>query len=308
MMRVIVLGVQGISAFHAFLGLVSLCVGVVSSIQAEVWLAHSVSPIWSGGFFLITGILGFLCSKKKTAYLIMCLTAFSVVSLVTAVVSIQLLRLGLVNHTTDGHTFQKEHKDVLIIIALVAAGTECIVCLISTIFSCRMAKAVKKELFKQRDGMFHVKEDVEDQNYTAESSIAFDNLSVEARQLGIEGQEYALGSHVHDVTGSSHYQEESPQAVAEVISETMENIDDVEIGDDFRQEPKPENSYENEDIHYATGDMYLPSADNVTSVHLDDINLGVSERKNSEVHSLTPRQSVSRQASQGSIDVPEVDT
>lgn len=50
MMRVIVLGVQFISAFHAFLGLVSVCVGVVSSIQAEVWLAHSVSPIWSGGF------------------------------------------------------------------------------------------------------------------------------------------------------------------------------------------------------------------------------------------------------------------
>ena len=27
-------------------------------------------------------------------------------------------RLGLVNHTTDGHTFQKEEKDILIIIAL----------------------------------------------------------------------------------------------------------------------------------------------------------------------------------------------
>jgi hypothetical protein len=44
--------------------------------------------------------------------------ALSVVSIVTAVVSIQLLRLGLVNHTTDGHTFQKENKDILILIAL----------------------------------------------------------------------------------------------------------------------------------------------------------------------------------------------
>ena len=41
---------------------------------------------------------------------IMCFTAFSIVSLVTAIVSIQLLRLGLVNHTTDGNTFQKENK------------------------------------------------------------------------------------------------------------------------------------------------------------------------------------------------------
>lgn len=37
------------SGFHIFLGLLSVCVGVILSIQAEVWLAHSVSPIWSGG-------------------------------------------------------------------------------------------------------------------------------------------------------------------------------------------------------------------------------------------------------------------
>lgn len=153
-----------------------------------------------------------------------------------------------------------------------------------------------------------MQEDVEDQNYTAESSIAFDNLSVDARQLGIEGQEYAVGGHGHEASGASHYQEEAPQAVAEVISETTENVDDVDKDDGSRQEPNVENSYENEDIQHSTGDMYLPRADNVTSVHLDDINLGVSERKNSEVHSITSRQSVSRQASQGSIDVPEVDT
>ena len=87
---------------------------------------------------------------------ILCFTAFSIVSLVTAIVSIQLLRLGLVNHTTDGHTFQKEKKDILLLVSLGAAGFECIVCIISTIVSCRMAKAAKKELFKQREGTFHV--------------------------------------------------------------------------------------------------------------------------------------------------------
>ena len=88
---------------------------------------------------------------------IMCFTAFSVVSMVTAVVSIQLLRLGLVNHTTDGQTFQKQEKDTLIIIALGLAGTEILVCLVSTLLSCRMAKVAKEELCKRREGMFHVK-------------------------------------------------------------------------------------------------------------------------------------------------------
>ncbi|XP_064621402.1 transmembrane protein 196-like isoform X1 [Lineus longissimus] len=144
------------SSIHILLGFISVIVGIVSSIQAEVWLAHRVSPIWSGGFFIITGILGIFCAQKKTAYVILCFTAFSIVSLVTAVVNIQLLRLGLVNHTTDGQTFQKEKLDILIIIALVAAGLETLICMVSSFVSCRLAKAAKKEMFKKRDGTFHV--------------------------------------------------------------------------------------------------------------------------------------------------------
>ena len=77
--------------------------------------------------------------------------------MVTAVVSIQLLRLGLVNHTTDGHTFQKQEKDTIIIVALAVAGSEILVCLLSTLISCRMAKVAKEELSKRREGTFHVK-------------------------------------------------------------------------------------------------------------------------------------------------------
>ena len=62
----------------------------------------------------------------------------------------------MVNHTTDGHTFQKEETDTLIIIALGAAGTECLFCVISSFVSCRMAHEAKKELFKKREGTFHV--------------------------------------------------------------------------------------------------------------------------------------------------------
>ena len=86
----------------------------------------------------------------------MCFTAFSIVSLVTAIVSIQLLRLGLVNHTTDGHTFQKEEKDILTLVALGDAGLECLICLISIGVSCLMARAAKHEVFQKRADMFHV--------------------------------------------------------------------------------------------------------------------------------------------------------
>lgn len=42
------------SGCHIFLGVFSVCLGVILSIQAEVWLAHSVSPIWSGGIVSLT--------------------------------------------------------------------------------------------------------------------------------------------------------------------------------------------------------------------------------------------------------------
>lgn len=86
----------------------------------------------------------------------MCYAAFSVVSLVTAVVSLQLLRLGLLNQTTDGHTFQKEQRDILILIALGLTATECAFCIISSFLSCRLARAAKHELQRKREGTFHV--------------------------------------------------------------------------------------------------------------------------------------------------------
>mgnify|MGYP001793180628 CR=1 FL=1 len=40
------------------------------------------------------------------------------VSMVVAVVSIQLLKSGLVNHMSDGDTLSKDERDVLVIIAI----------------------------------------------------------------------------------------------------------------------------------------------------------------------------------------------
>jgi len=86
----------------------------------------------------------------------MCFMAFSMVSLVTAIVSIQLLRLGLVNQTTDGSVYEKEHKDSLILIALSCAGVECLFCVASSFVSCRLAKAAKAQLAEKTVGTFYI--------------------------------------------------------------------------------------------------------------------------------------------------------
>jgi len=89
---------------------------------------------------------------------IMCFAVLSVVSLVTAVVSIQLLRLGLFHKTVDGHTFPKGPSDAVILVALVTTVCECALCIISSVISCRLAKAAKDELQRKREGTYHVDE------------------------------------------------------------------------------------------------------------------------------------------------------
>lgn len=65
-LRLVLVSVYVISGIHVLLGMISVCVGVVSSIKAEVWLAHSVSPIWSGGFVSIM-LLCFAILFKTTS-------------------------------------------------------------------------------------------------------------------------------------------------------------------------------------------------------------------------------------------------
>jgi len=93
---------------------------------------------------------------------ILCLAALSVVSLVTAVVSIQLLRLGLLDKTVDGQTFQKGTSDAVILVALVTSACECVLCIVSSVISCRLAKAAKDELQRKREGTYQVDDDDKD--------------------------------------------------------------------------------------------------------------------------------------------------
>ena len=42
-----------LSAIHIFFGVISIITGITSTIQALVWVAHAISPIWSGAFVKI---------------------------------------------------------------------------------------------------------------------------------------------------------------------------------------------------------------------------------------------------------------
>ncbi len=70
----------------------------------------------------------------------------------------QLLRFGLINYTTLGKTFQKENKDLNIIVAMCVDGCECIVCMLSLLISFKLNHDAKNNRFKsaRKEGAFFV--------------------------------------------------------------------------------------------------------------------------------------------------------
>ena len=76
---------------------------------------------------------------------ILCFTAASTVSLLIGIVSLQLLRLGLVDHTTSGQTFIKEEKDSYVMVALVTMSIACGFAVISLCVSCFIARHMKRK-------------------------------------------------------------------------------------------------------------------------------------------------------------------
>ena len=89
---------------------------------------------------------------------ILCFIAINAVSLIIAVINMQLLRLGLVNYTTIGKTFQKEIKDNHVIAALIVGCFEGLLCVMSTVASLKFGYDSKNNRFKskRKDGTFFV--------------------------------------------------------------------------------------------------------------------------------------------------------
>lgn len=46
----VLMAVYVLSSCHALIGVLSIVIGIISTLDTEIWMAHRVSPIWSGGF------------------------------------------------------------------------------------------------------------------------------------------------------------------------------------------------------------------------------------------------------------------
>lgn len=76
---------------------------------------------------------------------ILCFTTASIATLVFTIVSLQLLRLGLVDHTTSGQTFIKDKTDIYVVVAYTSMSVACLLAVITFVCSGFLAKHMKKK-------------------------------------------------------------------------------------------------------------------------------------------------------------------
>ncbi|KAJ8045571.1 hypothetical protein HOLleu_08605 [Holothuria leucospilota] len=129
---------------HLVIGGASVLIGLALVSRAPVVLANTIAPIWSGGIYFVTSLFGFYAAKRKTSYMMCCFGGFSVVSLMVGTISIQLLRMGLVDLTNSGHVYMKDEIDEFTVIGVALAGAECIISVISAVAGFMLANILRK--------------------------------------------------------------------------------------------------------------------------------------------------------------------
>ncbi|XP_016394210.1 transmembrane protein 196-like [Sinocyclocheilus rhinocerous] len=147
--RALVWSLLVLSVFHMGLGVSCISLGVLGIIQAH-WLQKSQTsfstPIWSGVCFLVCGLCGILCAKKRTGLTMILFSACCICGLIGGILNVQFLR-AIVKRANSLYSLH------LAFLCLASLGI--LSCTLSTWLTCRLASCEQKRLFLERDISLH---------------------------------------------------------------------------------------------------------------------------------------------------------
>ncbi|KAM5156779.1 transmembrane protein 196 [Mantella aurantiaca] len=136
-----------LSVLEIGLGLSSVAVGAVTFIRVRSrtepppQLGDS-SPVWSGACFLICGVCGIFCAKKKSGLIMILFSACCICGLIGGILNIQFLR-----------ALSKRSSLHLASLSLACIGISG--CTISTWLTCRLASYEQRRMFLEREHSLH---------------------------------------------------------------------------------------------------------------------------------------------------------
>ncbi|KAG8443044.1 hypothetical protein GDO86_011748 [Hymenochirus boettgeri] len=138
-----------LSVLKIGLGLSSVAVGAVTFIRVKMEQKPQLgdsSPVWSGACFLICGVCGIFCAKKKSGLIMILFSACCICGLIGGILNIQFL-----------HALNKR-SSALYSLYLASMSLACIgisSCTISTWLTCRLASFEQRRMFLEREHSLH---------------------------------------------------------------------------------------------------------------------------------------------------------
>ncbi|XP_073532641.1 transmembrane protein 196 isoform X3 [Phyllobates terribilis] len=135
-----------LSVLEIGLGLSSVAVGAVTFAEVKTRMDRppqlgDSSPVWSGACFLICGVCGIFCAKKRSGLIMILFSACCICGLIGGILNIQFLRAIKRSSLHDAS------------LSLACIGISG--CTISTWLTCRLASYEQRRMFLEREHSLH---------------------------------------------------------------------------------------------------------------------------------------------------------
>ncbi|XP_008296429.1 transmembrane protein 196 [Stegastes partitus] len=157
------------------LSLVEVGLGVASIVLGAVGISWvrgerkpqqgDASPVWSGLCFLVCGMCGVLCARKRTGLIMILFSACCICGLIGGILNFQFVRA------------LKERHDSLHLAAMTLACLGISSCTLSTWLTCRLASSEQQRMFLEREHSLHHSHEMTEKEILDNSSNGIPQIS-----------------------------------------------------------------------------------------------------------------------------------
>ncbi|XP_067268491.1 transmembrane protein 196 isoform X1 [Chanodichthys erythropterus] len=173
--RKIIWSLLVLSTLEIGLGVSSIVLGAVGICRAKAehkTQQGDASPVWSGVCFLICGLCGMLCARKRTGLIMILFSSCCICGLIGGILNFQFVR-ALVKRPD---TMRSLH---LAVMSLACLGISS--CTLSTWLTCRLASSEQQRMFLEREHSLHHSHEMAEKEVLDNTSNAISQISYNGR-------------------------------------------------------------------------------------------------------------------------------
>ncbi|XP_067281799.1 transmembrane protein 196 isoform X2 [Pseudorasbora parva] len=173
--RKIIWSLLVLSTLEIGLGVSSIALGAVGISRAKAehkTQQGDASPVWSGVCFLICGLCGMLCARKRTGLIMILFSSCCICGLIGGILNFQFVR-ALVKRPDAMRSLH------LAVMSLACLGISS--CTLSTWLTCRLASSEQQRMFLEREHSLHHSHEMAEKEVLDNTSNAISQISYNGR-------------------------------------------------------------------------------------------------------------------------------